>query len=404
LKRKRLLILCGVLLLLALAALPLHGGCAPAAPAEVKIGSLAEMTGFVAMLGEQQKKGITVALEQVGYEVAGRPIKFILEDTASDPITCMDKVRKLVETDKVGLIIGPILGPNTEAVSPYLQKMMVPAITVSAISWEVAGYRSMWCQTGLLSGQTYGMGVYAYEVLGYRTISALTTDYSAGHEYMGGFIMGFEDSGGKVIQNQLVPIGTLDFTPFIVKIKDADALVTCIIGAGLVESCVQIKEQGVWERMPVIVATDAGIIDPPMLKEIGDAAVGFVSECHYHAAAPTVGNKEFVAAFTARWGYLPGSYAGMGYAATQIALDAITRTDGDMSYDVLAKALDETDMDTVRGHISFNEQRVGITEARIVRIAERVGEEFRIDTITRYITRVDVVAGEWVISVEEVPY
>ena len=380
--------------------------CAPAAPKEetIKIGGLFELTGLISTCGVQESQAVIVALEQVGYEVAGKKIEYFEEDTGTDVAMTMDKVRKLVERDKVGITIGPTWGPSGQAMAPYLQRMQVPALAISAYQDELAPFRSFWLTTGLLRGQTYSMGVYAYEELGYRTASVMSQDWSAMFQYADGFVMGFEESGGEVIQHQFPPIGTFDYTPYIVKLEDADVLAVEIIGAEEIAVVQQLKEQGVWGKMPVVLPTEVGLLDPPMLEAVGEAAVGLVCEAHYRWGAPTTGNEEFVAAYKERWGYYPGGYAGMAYAATQVALNAIERTGGDMSYDALSKALDETDLDTVRGHVSFTEQRVGITEARIVRIVNMISpQEFVIDTIARYKVTPELVGGEkWEFHVERV--
>lgn len=380
--------------------------CAPAAPAEktIKIGGFFELTGFLSTIGVQEGQAVKVALEQVGYEVAGKKIEYFEEDTGTDVALTMDKVRKLVERDKVGIIIGPTWGPSNQAMAPYVQRMQVPVLGISANLDELAPFRSFWLTTGLLRGQTYSMGLYAYEELGYRTASVMSQDWSAMFQYADGFIMGFTDSGGEIVQHQLTPLGAFDYTPYIVNLEDADVLAVEIVGPEEISVVLQLKEQGVWDKMSVIMPTEVGLLDPPMLEAVGEAAVGIVCEAHYRWGAPTPGNEEFVAAYKERWGYYPGGYAGMAYSATQVALNAIERTGGDMSYEALAKALDETDMDTVRGRVRFTEQRVGITEARICRVVEMISpQEFVIETLARYIVTPELVGGmEWKIHAERV--
>jgi hypothetical protein len=76
-----------------------------------------------------------------------------------------------------------------------------------------------------------------------------------------------------------------------------------------------------------------------------------------------------------------------------------------MSYAALSKALDETDMDTVRGHVRFNAQRVGITEARIDKVIGRTGNDFDIEPLARYIVTPELVGGEtWDFDVQKASY
>jgi branched-chain amino acid transport system substrate-binding protein len=349
----------------------------------IKIGLLAELTGFLANLGIPGEQGVELAVEQLG-NVAGRPVELIIEDIASDVTTTMDKARKLVEQDKVDIIIGPIFTAAADALAPYVQRMNVPAVSISAHDFGIIEFQSIWLQTAVCAQQTYAMGQYAYNVLGYKTANTIASDYNAGWEYIEGFKRGFEDAGGKVIQEQLVSMDTADISPYYAKLADADCLALAPIGGHLIPSVAQAKQTGVMDRMKVIMATDLGLTDPPNLKEAGDAAIGTVAEAHYNSSAPTPGNKEFVAAFETKYGQLPASYAGMAYAAYQIVYAALTATNGDTSYDKLAAALDATNIDTVRGHITFDARRVGNTESRIVEFKGWQGETYVIETLATY--------------------
>jgi branched-chain amino acid transport system substrate-binding protein len=379
----------------------------PQAPTEetVKIGGLYELTGFLSILGQQESQAVRLALEQANYQVAGKKIVYVEEDTACDVNVTMDKTRKLIQTDKVGVIIGPTWGPSAQAMAPYLQQTEVPDVAISAHLLELAPFRSVWLTTGFCYGQTIATGYYAYDDLGYRTMALLAQDWSAADQYMMGCADGFSKRGGKIVQYQKFPIGTVDFTPYIGNIKDADVLACTIIGDDAFAGFKQLYQQGVWKRMPIISSSDLGLFEPPVLAEIGDAAIGIVAEAHYRWGAPTVGNPEFVKAYKEMWGVFPGGYAGMAYAATQVTLAAIEKTGGDMSYAALSKALDETDMDTVRGHVKFNAQRVGITEARIDKVVGRTGNDFDIQPLARYIVTPTLVGGEkWEFDVQKASY
>ena len=92
---------------------PQFGTAQTAGP--IKIGGLFELTGFLAPIGKEAQQGALIALEQMGGKLLGRPVEFVLEDSATDVNTSMDKMRKLVEVDKVRIIVGPIFGGSQDA-------------------------------------------------------------------------------------------------------------------------------------------------------------------------------------------------------------------------------------------------------------------------------------------------
>ena len=72
------------------------------------IGSISPLTGTNAIQGQDMKRGEELALEQINAAggVLGQPLKIIFEDTESSPKGGMDAVHKLVEINKVPLILG----------------------------------------------------------------------------------------------------------------------------------------------------------------------------------------------------------------------------------------------------------------------------------------------------------
>jgi ABC-type branched-subunit amino acid transport system substrate-binding protein len=100
-------------------------GQAEALAPPIKIGCLLPFTGALMTQGPHVRDGIQLALEHYGNEVAGRKIELIIEDDGTDPTTALDKARKLVERDKVAIIIGPQAGHVVQAVQPYLTERKI---------------------------------------------------------------------------------------------------------------------------------------------------------------------------------------------------------------------------------------------------------------------------------------
>ncbi len=91
----------------------------------IKIGAILDFTGPVADLGPKFKAGIELALEEAGYKVAGREIKLIVEDGATDVTVALDKFKKLADKDQVHICIGPLMGDAHLAIAPYAAEKKV---------------------------------------------------------------------------------------------------------------------------------------------------------------------------------------------------------------------------------------------------------------------------------------
>jgi len=96
---------CFLIFLVALAFVLSHSAPVAAQQADpIKIGGLFELTGFLAPIGKEASRRQDRA-GTGGRQNHGRPVEFIVEDSATDVNTSMDKMRKLVEVDKVRIIV-----------------------------------------------------------------------------------------------------------------------------------------------------------------------------------------------------------------------------------------------------------------------------------------------------------
>ncbi len=397
--KARSLFWCGVvigIIMIFLSSSSVRGWAQSKEKGSIKIGAIFDLTGFLAPLGADSQQGAILALEKAGYKVAGRPVEFIREDGASDIDPTLDKARKLVESDKVCLIIGPIHSGAVLGMAGYLDRVSVPnlniAYTPEALSLE---HQWVWQVSGQLRQGTYPSGVYAYEKLGYRTATTLAQDYVAGREFIAGFAQAFKERGGNVIQEQWYPNGTTDFTSYIINLKKADCLAAWFPGADAFGAFRQLKELG--NKTPIIQPEDGGITtSPPAMKELGNSIVGVDVTALYSYTADTPGNKEFVQAYKTRWnGAIPGPMSGAAYTTTQIALEALRKTGGDTSPQALRKALSEISIDTVRGHISFNKDRVAVFTCFIV----KVDKDLVPKVVGEYRVKSDKVGNKMVVSI-----
>jgi len=94
------------------------GAAAPRGP--IKIGLIVPLTGVFAPNGRDMVNGLQLAFSQVGYRVAGRQIQVLTEDDQGVPAQTLTKARKLVELDKVDLIVGPLTANSGYALRDYI--------------------------------------------------------------------------------------------------------------------------------------------------------------------------------------------------------------------------------------------------------------------------------------------
>jgi len=99
------------------------------AQAEIKVGLLYPLSGVYAAPGKQGVEGATLAFEQAGSKIGGHKITLITEDTELQPNVALAKAKKLVESDRVQLLMGIIWSPNAMALRAYVHENKIPFVT-----------------------------------------------------------------------------------------------------------------------------------------------------------------------------------------------------------------------------------------------------------------------------------
>jgi branched-chain amino acid transport system substrate-binding protein len=356
---KKLIVLCLLLGMVMPASLSLGASAKP-----LKIGAILDFTGPAGMLGPLFKDGIVMALEENKNQIAGRPIELIAEDGATDPTTCLEKARKLVERDKVSIIIGPLMGDAHFAIDPYIATKKVLITTLYCGDLSLTKSKRWLIYPTTLVGLTIPLGWYAYDA-GYKTMDMITSDYAGGHGFMKGVRMGFEQKGGKIVQEILVPVGTADFGPYLSTLKSADCVSYFVPNtAESSRVIVQYREFGI--KMPLLPTTLDGDIPESVMKELGDKVLGLRGQAAYIWQRDDPVNKKWVAAMQKRFGRMPSGIENNSYCLTKTILAGLKATGGNDAYDKLWPQVVKVKMDSPQGPLSYTPEGVAVTDGYIV--------------------------------------
>ncbi|UCF08313.1 MAG: ABC transporter substrate-binding protein, partial [Thermoplasmata archaeon] len=269
-----------------------------------------------------------------------------------------------VERDKVKIIIGPLMGDAHLAIAPYIVGKKVLITTLYCGGIELAKYHNWLVYPTTLVGLTLPLGWYAHDS-GYKTMDMITSDYAGGHGFMKGVRMGFEEKGGKIVQEVFVPVGTADFGPYISTLKDADCVSFFVPNTGESSRLItQHKEFGV--KMPILGTTLAADLPEHVMKELGDKVIGVRGQAAYIWSRDDAVNNEWVKAMEKRFGAIPGGLENNSYCITKTILAGLEATKGDESFDKLWPEVVKVKLNTPQGPLSYTPDGVAITDGYIV--------------------------------------
>ena len=360
-------------------AAPAPTKAAAAAPATnlppFKIGVYGALTGNYASSGQDTINGINLYLKEINNTAGGRQIQVISEDTAGDPNIAMAKARKLIEQDKVDVLVGPSLANEGYALRDYIDSAKVPNLFPVVSGDDITQRkRTPWIiRTGWTSSQpAMPFGKWVYDQ-GKKTVAILAYDYSFGWENVGGFQKAFEDAGGKVVQKIWTPQVTSDFAPYLPQLKkNVDAVVVAQSGASAIRFLQQWQDFGLKDTVPLYGLS--AVTDEAILKSMHDEALGLTTVLHWSAALQTPAAQAFVKKFEGAYKDAPGYRAESGYVTAGVIAKALEATKGNPgSNQGLLDALRAVKItDAPRGPISFD-QYGGVVENEYIRKVEKVG-------------------------------
>jgi branched-chain amino acid transport system substrate-binding protein len=360
--------------MLCAAAMAAVSGAAFAQGAPVKIGLLATLEGPFAAGGADGMRGAELAVRQRGGVVAGRKIEIIKASSNATPDVAVNAARKLVEQDKVDIMVGPLSGGEGIAVKDYSKTQ--PQVTFinggsGAQATTLVNPSPNFFRFNTEGAQwMVGLGKAAMDK-GYKRTMIIAEDYAFPYSQVQGFMAEYCRLGGKVPLKAWVPLGGKDYSSVIARIpKDVDALLVILGGADAVNFLTQYENAGGDKPMmggSITVSQD-------VLNYKGkrrDSLVGTISAGPIADSFDGADWRAFVADYQKNYpvsagGYpSPSLFAFVYYTNMKAALDGLAAVNGDLSggqakyREALSKMVLKSPTGDVR--LDSNRQAIGTT-------------------------------------------
>ncbi len=294
----------------------------------IRLGHLTPRTGFLGQLGEYGFKAAALAVEEANAAggVLGRKIELIAEDSVN-PQTAVTKAQKLAERDKVLALIGEINSASALAIAEQVARYKIPFFNTGANSDALRGKncnRFMFHVEGCNTMYTKTIGTWQKaenKIRGARWYM-LTADYAFGHDLFRVSTRFLTENGGTVINNDMVPTDTKDYSAYILKIRQAkpDFVYINLAGVDQTTFLKQYKEY----NLPFPIA--GGVMDTIPFWGAGiDSLSGYWQSLWYHEL-PVAGAQAFTKRFSAKYGFPPDNQAWGDYVGVKIMVQTIAET------------------------------------------------------------------------------
>ena len=223
----------------------------------IKIGMVDPLTGVYAAVANNEVIGAKFAVEQINAKggVLGRPLELLVEDSANDVGTGVQKTRKLIERDQVSFIIGDVNSGIAQAMAQVTAEKKVLHVVSGGHTDGITGKDCKWnvyrvCNTTRTEANS--VSDLLFNKYG-KKWHFITPDYAFGHTLQQAGLANLKKLGGTMTGNELTPLGTTDFSAYLIKARAAnpDVLLVLPQGSDMVNCLKQIAQFGIDKQIHV---------------------------------------------------------------------------------------------------------------------------------------------------------
>jgi branched-chain amino acid transport system substrate-binding protein len=318
---------------------------------KIRVGLMLPYTGTFAQLGVAIENGFRLAIDEQGGKLGGREIEYFRVDDESEPSKGIENANKLVQRDKVDVIVGTVhsgvqMGIHKVARDSGVLSLIPNAGVHIATRGQCAPnvFRTSFSN----SQPTRALGA-AMVAKGHKRAVWITWKYAAGDEAFEGFKEGYLAAGGTIIKELGLPFPNVEFQALLTEIAalKPDAVACFFAGGGAAKFITDYAAAGLKGKIPLY---GSGFLTEGMLEAAGPAADGIMTTLHYGDSIETPRNKAFRLAYAKTFKLQPDVYAVQGYDTGLLLVHGANAVKGDLNNKpALYKAMETVTIDSPRG-------------------------------------------------------
>ncbi len=295
---------------------------------KIKIGHLTPLTGFLGALGAYAQLGLRMAEEEINKAggVMGRQLDIISEDSVN-PATAATKAQRMLEQDGATVLMGEISSASAVTIMQVAARNKRLFMQVGARSDVLRGkgcnkYTFHVDIPNTVMVNAVGKALLRDNMVKGKKFATLTADYVFGHDLLKAAKAFFAANEGTLIGDELIATDVTDFSPYLLKIRQAKPDVVCCNLAGNQVTNL-IKQYAEFGLPYPIVGFNLNTADA---WAAGEGNLSGTWPTVWHHDLDTPGSKEFVKNFTAKNGKPPENHAWIEYVSLKMMAQAMNET------------------------------------------------------------------------------
>jgi branched-chain amino acid transport system substrate-binding protein len=320
----------------------------------VKVGLVSSKSGVFAEQGEEVMRAVKFAIEEANSKggVDGRKVEVVEGDDESTP----DAGRRVAEKmarDGYNLLIGAVPSSISLTIAQNLERWdaayFIQASKSDKLTGDTCKPRSF--RTNHSDAMDIAMiNEWTKKIKG-NNFAVIAADYVWGRDSGESFKKAMEAQGKKVPLTLYVPMGTKDFSPYIAQLKAAnvDGIWVAEIGR---DAMAFVKQAGEFNLIPNTPLIGHALISNFIINATGKNLENVPGNSGYAADLNNPRNKEFVAAWKAKFNRVPTDAEGQAYNGAQVMFDGV-RLAKSVKPEEVSKALRGAELNTIYGKVTM---------------------------------------------------
>ena len=367
----------------------------------VKIGFVTTLTTPAAVIGNDMKNAVDLAMEHLGGMAGNTKLEVIYGDDGFKPETGKQVTDKLVKQDDVDFVAGFIWSHVLLAARKSVLDAGKFLISSNAGPSPVAGklcnenfFSASWQndQTPMAMGEVLNQQ-------GVKSIYIMAPNYAAGKNMVAGVERTFK---GEIKGKDLTKWGAdaqLDFSAELAKAKasGAEGIFVFYPGAAAGAFIKQYQQAGLKDEIPLYSVFTVDALSLPKLQAANfQSVLGSRITQAWDPSLDNAANKRFVSDFKAKYGSYPSFYAAQSYDTIMLIASAVEKVGGDMSDKAAVRAaLKAADYDSVRGKYTYGKNNMPVQNFYLREVVEDADGNWTTKVVaTVYENHVDPYAAE----------
>jgi branched-chain amino acid transport system substrate-binding protein len=317
----------------------------------IRVGFMLPYTGTFAQLGVAIENGVRMAIQERGGKLGGRDIEWFKVDDESEPSKGVENAQRLVQRDKVDVLIGTVHSGVQMGIQRVARESgvlnLIPNAGVHAATRNLCAPNVF--RTSFTNSQpTLALGKPMMDK-GLKRTAWITWKYAAGDEAFEGFRDSYTKAGGTIVKELGLPFPNVEFQALLTEIASLrpDAVACFFAGAGAAKFIRDYAAAGLKDRIPL---WGSGFLTEGVLEAAGPAAEGIMTTMHYSDSLDTPRNRQFRTAYATTFKLQPDVYAVQGYDTGLLLSQGMQAVKGDLgNKQALYQSLRTQTIDSPRG-------------------------------------------------------